>query len=169
MANPEDFEIVPQEESDNFPEPRRLWLWGGGLLVLFVCAFAVGVGWLTWSARIDPGTATAVPVVVVTAGAPAGETPVVGAPVAGTPVAGAPVAGIPAGETPAGETPAGVPTRVCTEPLDSQLVALFDPGLLGCPTAPIRIVWAAYEPFERGAMLWRSDNNLTYLMGAEGN
>jgi hypothetical protein len=44
VANPEDFEIVPQEESDTSPEPRRLWLWGGGLLVLFVCAFAVGVG-----------------------------------------------------------------------------------------------------------------------------
>ena len=184
MANPEDFEIVPQEESDTSPEPRRLWLWGGGLLVLFVCAFAVGVGWLTWRARIDPGTATAVPVVAVTGGAPAGGTPAGGTPAGGTPAGGTPAgetpagetpagetpAGeTPAGETPAGETPAGVPTRVCTEPLDSQLVALFDPGLLGCPTEPIRIVWAAYEPFERGAMLWRSDNNLTYLMGAEGN
>jgi hypothetical protein len=26
-------------------------------------------------------------------------------------------------------------------------VALFDPGCCGCPTEPIRIVWAAYEPF----------------------
>ena len=189
MANPEDFEIVPQEDSNNSLEPRRLWLWGGGLLVLFVCAFAVGVGWLTWRARIDPGTATAVPVVVVTGGTPAAGTPAGGTPAGETPAAGmpagetpagetpageTPAAGTPAGETPAGGTPAGempaaVPTRVCTEPLDSQLVALFDPGLLGCPIAPIRIVWAAYEPFERGAMLWRSDNNLTYLMGAEGN
>ncbi|MFZ4850701.1 MAG: hypothetical protein ACOYL7_16380, partial [Caldilinea sp.] len=101
MANPEDFEIVPQEDSNNSLEPRRLWLWGGGLLVLFVCAFAVGVGWLTWRARIDPGTATAVPVVVVTA-----ETPAAGTPAGGTPAGEMPAAGMPAAGTPAAGTPA---------------------------------------------------------------
>jgi hypothetical protein len=30
---------------------------------------------------------------------------------------------------------------------------------LGCPQAPATVIWAAYQPFEGGAMLWRSDIN----------
>lgn len=34
---------------------------------------------------------------------------------------------------------------------------------LGCPEAPAATVWSAWQPFERGSMLWRSDTSVTYV------
>lgn len=38
----------------------------------------------------------------------------------------------------------------------------WDRSRLGCPTAAESVLWTAYEPFERGWMLWRKDNDLIY-------
>lgn len=175
MANPEDFEIIPDEPSEP-PSPgrSRLWLWVGGAVVLFIFAFAVGVGWATLADRLGPGAATEAPVVAVTsqpARTPTVEVTQTGAaPSEQTPTPEVTPSPVPASPTPtpsptATEPP---PTRVCPVPLDGQFTVLFDPGALGCPTAPTAIVWAAYERFERGAMLWRSDTNLTYILYNDG-
>jgi hypothetical protein len=67
VANPEDFEIIPDEPSEPpLPSRSRLWLWVGGAVVLFIFAFAVGVGWATLADRLGPGAATEAPVVAVT-------------------------------------------------------------------------------------------------------
>jgi hypothetical protein len=175
VANPEDFEIIPDEPSEPpLPGRSRLWLWVGGAVVLFIFAFAVGVGWATLADRLGPGAATEAPVVAVTS--QPGRTPTVEVTQTGaasseqTPTPEVTPSPIPASPTPtpsptATEPP---PTRVCPVPLDGQFTVLFDPGALGCPAAPTAIVWAAYERFERGAMLWRSDTNLTYILYNDG-
>ncbi len=38
----------------------------------------------------------------------------------------------------------------------------WDRSQLGCPIAAESVLWTAYEPFERGWMLWRKDNDLIY-------
>lgn len=47
----------------------------------------------------------------------------------------------------------------CSIEVDSRLRTAYTRDTLGCPVTDSRIVWAAWEPFERGAMLWRSDLN----------
>lgn len=179
MANPEDFEIIPDQTPDAPPPARsRLWLWVAAAAILFIFAFAVGVGWATLSDRLGPGAATAAPVVAITS--QPGQTPSPDTPIAATETATAQDATQAPGVTPSPlpatptNTPTSTPTsppptRVCTVPLDPQFSAIFDPGALGCPIAPTSIVWAAYERFERGAMLWRSDTNLTYILYSDGS
>ncbi len=177
MANPEDFEIIPDEAPDSPPPGRsRLWLWITGAVILFVFAFAVGVGWSTLTDRLGPGSATAAPVVAVTS--LPGETPTTGGTTPEAPTATLPAATLDVTDTlpPPTATPTHTPlpppttppARVCEVPLDPQFAAIFDSGALGCPTAATSIVWAAYERFERGAMLWRSDTNLTYILYGDG-
>ncbi|GIV71350.1 sugar-binding protein [Caldilinea sp.] len=176
MANPEDFEIIPDAPSEPPPSRRsRLWLWVAGAVVLFIFAFAVGVGWATLTDRLGPGAATEAPVVAVTSQpgrTPTGEaTQTELTPSAQTPTPEATPSPAPASPTPSPSPTATEPppTRVCPVPLDGQFTVLFDPGALGCPTAPTSIVWAAYERFERGAMVWRSDTNLTYILYNDGS
>jgi hypothetical protein len=80
----------------------------------------------------------------------------------------------PADETP---TPAVSPTPAasstveavtCTEPVTPELAALYSQPELGCATGKIAVVWAAWEPFEGGAMLWREDNNQSYVLVNDG-
>ncbi|MFO7632051.1 MAG: sugar-binding protein [Caldilinea sp.] len=177
MANPEDFEIISDDTPDTPPPARsRVWLWVAGAAILFVFAFAVGAGWSTLTDRLGPGASTEAPIVAVTS-LPGGTPTVVATDATQTATpADAPVAPD-ATPTPLPATPTNTPqpsptspppTRVCTAPLDPQFTALFDPGALGCPTAATSIVWSAYERFERGAMLWRSDTNLTYILYGDG-
>jgi hypothetical protein len=52
----------------------------------------------------------------------------------------------------------------CTVAVDPQLATGWDQTKLGCPTAKSSIIWAAWEPFQRGDMLWRSDLDWTYAV-----
>jgi hypothetical protein len=36
--------------------------------------------------------------------------------------------------------------------------------MLGCPTEKASLIWAAWEPFQHGDMLWRSDLDWTYAL-----
>ncbi len=56
----------------------------------------------------------------------------------------------------AANPPTATPTRkpTCGQPVDPELSAAWDQARLGCPTAGASIVWAAWQPFERGWMLW---------------
>ncbi|HAJ37597.1 MAG TPA: hypothetical protein DCL15_18165 [Chloroflexi bacterium] len=177
MANPDDFEIIPDTSGQGAPPSRpRWWLWLAGAALLFVFAFAVGVGWTTLADRLG-GAATEAPLVAVTSQPVATFTPTVAASPAASATAGNITTPPTANATPlATPTPlpspsptAPPPTRVCAVPLDPQFVASFDPGVLGCPVAPTSVVWAAYESFERGAMLWRSDTNLSYILFGDGS
>lgn len=53
-------------------------------------------------------------------------------------------------------TPTLVP---CSIEVDGRLRSAYGRNTLGCPVSNARIVWAAWQPFERGAMLWRDDVN----------
>jgi hypothetical protein len=62
------------------------------------------------------------------------------------------------------------PTPACGLPTDPQLAAIWDRDRLGCPTAGSAITWAAWESFERGYMLWRSDTDDVHtLLMQDGN
>jgi hypothetical protein len=65
-------------------------------------------------------------------------------------------------------TPTPSPTVACTLPVDGQFATGYDPAELGCATAQAAIYWAAWEPFERGAMFWRSDTNQAYALFHDG-
>ncbi len=69
-------------------------------------------------------------------------------------------------------TPTGTPrlsTGVCALPVDANFPQLSSRDQLGCAiTPPGRIVWAAWEPFEHGSMLWRSDTDQAYFFTNDG-
>lgn len=60
------------------------------------------------------------------------------------------------------QTPTRSPTHTptltpCYWAVDPQLARAWDRGRLGCPTGQASVVWAAWQPFERGYLFWRSD------------
>ena len=61
-------------------------------------------------------------------------------------------------------TPTPEPTvpPTCAVETAPQWDATYRSELLGCATAPINTVWAAWQPFERGFLLWRSDTDAAY-------
>ena len=81
------------------------------------------------------------------------------APPTATPIPPTPTL-LPPTSTPVPPTPTAVPptpTPLCSLAVHGQLAAAWDRGRLGCPAAPASITWAAWQPFERGYMFWRSD------------
>ena len=56
----------------------------------------------------------------------------------------------------------------CSIRADEQLAARWSEASLGCATAPAAHVWAAWQPFEDGAMLWRDDTKQIYILYAGG-
>jgi len=54
------------------------------------------------------------------------------------------------------------PAAACPVAVDSQLAAGWDQTRLGCPTAKAAVIWAAWEPFQRGEMFWRNDIDWIY-------
>jgi hypothetical protein len=168
VSNHDDFDLIEEEAAAGRPT-LVYWLLGVALLLGF--GFAVGLAFATLSNRLGPeqpivvatytptqalviGGNTATPTVESTMATPQDG------PAAGTGT------GVPAdgGQTatptaaPPTATPAPNATVACTMPVDPAFAGAD--ALLGCPTsAPNQIIWAAWEPFERGAMLWRSDND----------
>jgi hypothetical protein len=65
---------------------------------------------------------------------------------------------------PATRTVAATPPSDCAIATDAELTAAWDAARLGCPTAPAATTWAAWQPFERGALFWRSDLDWTYAL-----
>jgi serine/threonine-protein kinase len=59
----------------------------------------------------------------------------------------------------------------CPQPVAVEFLPLLADGLnaqqLGCPKSSERIIATAWQPFERGEMLWRSDANLIYILLAD--
>ena len=63
--------------------------------------------------------------------------------------------------------PTATPTPGCGLPTDPTLAPIWERGKQGCPTASSAITWAAWESFERGYMLWRSDTDHVYVLSLQ--
>ena len=58
---------------------------------------------------------------------------------------------------------------VCeTQPHD-RLNQYWSQRALGCPSAAAATVWSAWQPFEKGHMVWRQDENFIYVFADDGN
>ena len=60
------------------------------------------------------------------------------------------------------------PTPACARAVDGQFAGAWDRGVLGCAAGATKVVWAAWQPFERGYLLWRSDLNTVYALFNDG-
>ena len=65
-------------------------------------------------------------------------------------------------------TPTPEPQPTCAVPADRELLPLQQGEGLGCAQQPARAVWTAWQPFERGAMLWRSDTRTVTVLYGNG-
>lgn len=63
------------------------------------------------------------------------------------------------------ETPTPLP---CSLAADRQLSGAWDRTRLGCPATQANIIWAAWQPFEGGYMLWRSDTGKIVVLYHDG-
>lgn len=165
MAQHDDFDIVPDDEGGRFS--RSGWLWVAIIAIVAIFAFAVGAAYVVVAGRLGspvvPPTPTAVAQTNTTA------TPITmttGITVTGTPtVTLTPTAT--ATLTPT-QTPTPTPVPQCTQPVEDLFRPLYSQEIFGCPDAAASIIWAAWQPFERGAMLWRSDTNRSYVFYDNG-
>lgn len=111
-------------------------------------------------ARVTQAAATATPTALVATATPDIATPTPVMPTE-TPIEIAP-------PTPT-ETPSvTLPPTPCGIPLALELSDLYSRMVFGCPTGDTAVVWAAWETFERGALLWRSDTDTAYAFLVDG-
>lgn len=77
----------------------------------------------------------------------------------------------PSATTAATRPPAGTLTPVpdCAISVGLELAPAWDREKLGCPTAAAEVIWAAWQPFARGYMFWRSDRDWTYALTFAGD
>jgi hypothetical protein len=57
----------------------------------------------------------------------------------------------------------------CPFPIDDQLSAAWQKPAIGCSTSTASIIWAAWQDFEKGYMLWRSDTDHITILYDDGN
>jgi len=69
------------------------------------------------------------------------------------------------------QSPAGTstPAPPCAVSVGNELAPAWDQAKLGCPTAAAEVIWAAWQPFARGYMFWRSDRDWTYALTFAGD
>ncbi len=162
----------PPDEGEPEP-PRRNWGW---LITLAVVAFLFfGVGAAIFTLRDRLGTRpTPAATLQIGLGTP---TPLFGNLIGTlTPGPSPTTTQTPGGPTPTPRqtmtatptaTPTAPPTPCALGPA-SFAAAGYSRELFGCPTDGGQTVWAAWEPFERGSMLWRSDSNRSYFFTLGG-
>ena len=59
------------------------------------------------------------------------------------------------------------PLPACTTPADPSFANTWQRSEFGCATSVTQTVWAAWQFFERGGMLWRSDTDQAYAFFTE--
>lgn len=159
MPEVDDFDIVRDE--DEQAASRSTWMWVGIVALVGVFAFGVGAAVMVINSRLgDSPSPTAI------AGIPTGEATETPEPEAASTVTATLTltATLTATltVTPT-ETPTSTPMPECPIPVADSFAALYDQGLFGCARGAEAIVWAAWQPFQRGSMLWRSDNDQAYV------
>lgn len=145
--------------------PRR-WLWPIIIVVLILFGVAIGLALTVFTERMvgeqpiaddqDRATVSSFP-----------ETPTAEREEQDRPPAEAVTTGTPS-ESP---TPVSTATPLppCDRPVDPGVAALHRRNRLGCPTSALKIIWSAWQPFERGYMYWRSDNDTSYYFLGSDN
>ncbi len=167
----------PYSQPPGQPAARRNpYMVAGIVLIAFV--FIAGIfAAMTFRQRVgSSGSAWTPPAVTSTPGTPGAvaQATATAAPT-GVPAAGTPTATMTALPT-ATVTPTPAPTEsatpteppACTSDVAADLAPLYSLAELGCARGPASVVWAAWEPFERGAMLWRSDTDEAYVLLNDG-
>jgi len=172
MSNQDDFNFRPEDPTPT-GRSSRPWMWILLIAAIAIFAFAVGMAISTFSNRVgndDPAllptpilTTTSVGVPTFTAMPAASLTVTTTGNVQATPVGATPTQ-LAAATMPSAPTiaPTIAPTVACQRTPHPTFAGGYDGSRLGCATTDAAVVWSAWEAFERGAMFWRSDNNLAY-------
>ncbi len=62
----------------------------------------------------------------------------------------------------------GTWNMVCKNETHGRLQSLWDSDALGCPVAAGSTLWTAWQPFQKGYMLWRQDDDAVFTFTDEG-
>lgn len=166
MSEEDDFDIVPDEEEVS--ARRSTWLWVGITAVVALFAFGVGIAFMILSNRMGPGSSDPTPTPDVAIVSPTQVAAITGT-VTITPSAIITVSRTPTATPTLTVTPTPTATPFCSQQVEAQFVPYFDQARFGCATNAPAIVWAAYQSFERGSMLWRSDRDTSYVFYSSGS
>ncbi len=164
----DDYDII-----DNGPQGgnrSRSWFWLVLVFSIIFLAFASGMAIMTMMNRSAPEASAPVVMPFATSTHRA-LTPVAiaqGTPTLQTRIAATATVSTPTVTPAATLTPTATPQLACAQAVAQELASLYDRTTLGCAVAGPKVVWAAWEPFERGAMLWRSDTDLAYTFFNDG-
>lgn len=151
------------------PDNRRgPWLWLAAIVLVAILAFAVGAALFTLNNRL---AADPTPIPPAVAAATPTRPGVLGTFVAAlqtppeTPAAGTVTPTVSPTPTP---PPTPTPEPVCMVAVAETFAGVYNKQAFGCARAPATVVWAAWEPFERGAMLWRNDTDQSAIFTNDG-
>lgn len=163
MPEVDDFDIVRDDELDR--PPRSSWLWIAITAVIALFAFAVGAAFVVLNNRIGPSTPSTPTAQITPSPAAAGlitATLTATSTITLTPSATPTVVMTPTA------TPTTTPTPPCAIAPDPRLTDLHVEAELGCARTAAGQVWSAWQTFEGGSMLWRSDTDTAYVFYANG-
>jgi hypothetical protein len=163
MTEHDDYDII--EEPRESRRTLSTTQWVTLLAAIAIVIFSVGLALGTLTSRFGRGEAPPVETLPPSQGSPTAVA------IVGTPVVTATATLTTPMPTPSltpSTTPTPSPTVACAVPIDGQFAGSYDRATFGCATAPANIYWAAWEPFERGGMLWRSDTNQAYALFDNG-
>jgi hypothetical protein len=167
MRHDEDFDIIQDDEIAGGRSPN--WRWFAIVAVVAVFAFGVGAAFVMVARRYTPPEV--LPTVVLPT-SPVQSTLTVPVAAQTTPVLTLPLtstAGIPTTPVQAlTSTVTPIVADLCPQSAEEVLVPVYDRQQFGCARGPAAVVWAAWQPFERGSMLWRSDTDAAYVFTGDG-
>ncbi|CAN5507153.1 hypothetical protein BH10CHL1_BH10CHL1_11240 [soil metagenome] len=164
----DDFDIIDNRTPSN--GRSRTWFWLVLVFSIIFLAFASGMAIMTMMNRSAPeaNAPVVIPFGTPTSGVLTPTAIAQGTPTLQTRVAATATVSTPTPSATATLTPTATPQLACTQAVAQELTSLYDRTTLGCAVAGPNVVWAAWEPFERGAMLWRSDTDLAYVFFNDG-
>lgn len=180
MPKPDDFDLIPRNPPTAAPdEPDddtgssgdggggRDWRWLAALIAVAFLFFAIGAALFTVRERLGntdaPTPRPATPVPSGTASGILGTLVALASPSQTPRASGTPTRTV----TPT-MTLTPTPTPCAYGPV-AGFAAIYRQDVFGCAvTGGSQTIWAAWEPFERGSMLWRSDTNRSYIFTLGG-
>jgi hypothetical protein len=166
----DDFDIIEDEDEERVG--TQTWLWIGAVALVALFAFGVGAAFMLVSNRLATPEPPATPAgnAGITVTRLALVTSTVSPAVTGTLTAST-VLTLPFTPTPTATlspTATPAPQVICSEPVEEIFVPLYAEEQFGCATGAAQVVWAAWQRFERGNMLWRSDSDASFVLYGDG-